>query len=186
MAVSLKDFLTENGIINICGPIDAQMAQEIIFQLQYLDYKYPNQEITVYINSPGGSVDAGLAIYDTINNIKADVRTIAVGQAASMGALLLSSGTYGKRCALPNSTILIHQPLQTSSGTLQATDVILSAKYLERLRDRLNNILSLNTGKTPEQIASDTERDNQMTAEEARDYGLIDEVITTTPKAARR
>ena len=144
-------------------------------QLLDLESEDPDADISLYINSPGGSVTAGLAIYDTMNFIKCDVSTICVGMAASMGAFLLSSGAKGKRLALPNSEIMIHQPSGGSQG--QATDIKIQAEHILKIKDRLNRILADNTGKSIDIIAADTERDNFMTAEEALEYGLIDKVI---------
>ena len=144
-------------------------------QLIYLEGKDPTKDISLYINSPGGSVSSGMALYDTMNYIKCDVSTICIGMAASMGAFLLSAGTKGKRYALPHSEVMIHQPSGGSRG--QATDIKIQADLILRTRDTLNRILAENTGKTVEEIARDTERDNYMTAEEAKAYGLIDEIF---------
>lgn len=171
--------LLNDRIIMLCDEVNDQTASLVIAQLLYLEGQDPEKDIDLYINSPGGSVSAGLAIYDTIKYIKCDVSTICVGMAASMGALLLSSGTKGKRFALPHSEIMIHQPLIAGGGISgQCTDIKIRSDHMLRTRDRLNKILSDNTGKTIEQIALDTERDNFMTAEEALEYGLIDKVIT--------
>ena len=148
----------------------------MIAQMLYLESQDPEKDISFYINSPGGSVSAGLAIYDTMNFIKCDVSTICMGMAASMGAFLLSSGAKGKRLALPNSEIMIHQPLGGTQG--QATDIKIHADHILRTRDRLNRILALNTGRELSEIERDTERDNFMTADAAAEYGLIDRVIT--------
>lgn len=170
--------LLEDRIIFLAGEIDDAVANTVVAQLIYLEAKDPGKDISLYINSPGGSVSAGLAIYDTMNYIKCDVSTICVGMAASMGAFLLSSGAKGKRIALPNSEILIHQPLIGGNGlTGQATDIELAAKNLVRTKERLNEILAKNTGKSYEQIVQDTDRDNSMTAQEALAYGLVDKVI---------
>lgn len=171
--------LLNDRIIMLCDEVNDQTASLVIAQLLYLEGQDPEKDIDLYINSPGGSVSAGLAIYDTIKYIKCDVSTICVGMAASMGALLLSSGTKGKRFALPHSEIMIHQPLIAGGGISgQCTDIKIRSDHMLRTRDRLNKILSDNTGKSIEQIALDTERDNFMTAEEALEYGLIDKVIT--------
>lgn len=170
----------KRNTVNIFGEIDNEMAEKIIAQLQFMEDKGAD-EITVQINSPGGSVTAGLAIYDTMNYIKARIITVGVGQAASMGAFLLSSGSKGYRRATENCEILIHQPLGGASG--QATDILIAADHIRRTRDRLNRILSENTGKTIEKIYQDTERDNCMTADEALKYGLIDAVIPSKNKA---
>ncbi|MGN0795641.1 MAG: ATP-dependent Clp endopeptidase proteolytic subunit ClpP [Christensenellales bacterium] len=166
--------LLDDRIIFLSGEIDDAMANTIVAELIYLEGKDPTKDISIYINSPGGSVTAGMAIYDTMNYIKCDVSTICIGLAASMGAFLLSSGTKGKRYALPNCEVMIHQPLGGASG--QASDIAIHAEQILRTRDRLNKILSENTGKPLEQIAKDTDRDNFMTAEEARDYGLVDKI----------
>ena len=151
----------------------------MVAQLLYLESEDPDADISLYINSPGGSVTAGLAIYDTMNFIKCDVSTICVGMAASMGAFLLSSGAKGKRLALPNSEIMIHQPSGGSQG--QATDIKIQAEHILKIKDRLNSILAGNTGRPIDVIAADTERDNFMSADEALAYGLIDKVIAKRP-----
>ncbi len=168
--------LLNDRIIMLNGQVDDASASVIIAQLLYLEGQDPDKDISFYINSPGGSVSAGLAIYDTMQYIKCDVSTICMGLAASMGAFLLSSGAKGKRYALPNSEIMIHQPLGGTQG--QATDIIIHANHIKRTRANLNKILSQNTGKPIEVIEQDTERDNFMSADEAADYGLIDKVIT--------
>ena len=162
-------------IIFISGEITTEMADVIVAQLLFLEADNVDKDITVYINSPGGSVTAGMAIYDTMNYIKCDVSTICIGMAASMGAFLLSSGAKGKRFALPNSEIMIHQPLGGARG--QASDIKIQADLILRTRDTLNRILAENTGKTVEEIARDTDRDNFMTASEALAYGLVDKVL---------
>ena len=170
--------LLNDRIIMLCEEVNDTTASLVVAQLLYLEAQDPDKDISLYINSPGGSVTAGLAIYDTMNYIKCDVSTICVGMAASMGAFLLSSGAKGKRIALPNSEILIHQPLIGGNGlTGQATDIELAAKNLVRTKERLNEILAKNTGKSYEQIVQDTDRDNSMTAQEALAYGLVDKVI---------
>ena len=172
--------LLNDRIIMLCDEVNDTTASLVIAQLLYLEGQDPEKDIDLYINSPGGSVSAGLAIYDTIKYIKCDVSTICVGMAASMGALLLSSGTMGKRFALPHSEIMIHQPLIAGGGISgQCTDIKIRSDHMLRTRDRLNKILSDNTGKSIEQIALDTERDNFMTADEALEYGLIDKVIVS-------
>ncbi len=168
--------LLNDRIIMLNGQVDDASASVIIAQLLFLEGQDPDKDISFYINSPGGSVSAGLAIYDTMQYIKCDVSTICMGLAASMGAFLLSSGAKGKRFALPNSEIMIHQPLGGAQG--QASDIIIHADHIKRTRSNLNRILSENTGKPIEDIERDTERDNFMTAAEAADYGLIDKVIT--------
>lgn len=170
--------LLNDRIVMLCDEVNDTTASLVVAQLLYLEAQDPDKDISLYINSPGGSVTAGLAIYDTMNYIKCDVSTICVGMAASMGAFLLSSGAKGKRIALPNSEILIHQPLIGGNGlTGQATDIELAAKNLVRTKERLNEILAKNTGKSYEQIVQDTDRDNSMTAQEALAYGLVDKVI---------
>ena len=155
-------------------------ASLVVAQLLYLEGQDPEKDIDLYINSPGGSVSSGMAIYDTIKYIKCDVSTICIGMAASMGALLLSSGTKGKRFALPHSEIMIHQPLIAGGGISgQCTDIKIRADHMLRTRNELNEILAENTGKSVEQIAIDTERDNFMSAQEAMEYGLIDKVIVS-------
>lgn len=176
-----SNYLLEQGIVLMVGEIDSSMAQLIVAELQYLDAKYPGRPIQLWINSPGGEVTSGMAIYDTLNYIKNEVHTIAIGMAASMAAFLLSSGTRGKRCALPNAEVMIHQPLGGAQG--QATEILIAAKHIEQIRSRLNYIMARNTGRTEEELARDTERDNTMTAEQALAYGLIDHIIETTPKA---
>ena len=168
--------LLNDRIIMLNGQVDDASASVIIAQLLFLEGQDPDKDISFYIKSPGGSVSAGLAIYDTMQYIKCDVSTICMGMAASMGAFLLSSGAKGKRYALPNSEIMIHQPLGGAQG--QASDIIIHADHIKRTRSNLNRILSENTGKPIEEIERDTERDNFMTADEAANYGLIDKVIT--------
>lgn len=168
--------LLNDRIIMLCDEVNDTTASIVIAQMLYLEGQDPDKDINFYINSPGGSVSAGMAIYDTMQYIKCDVSTICMGMAASMGAFLLSSGAKGKRYALPNSEIMIHQPLGGTQG--QATEILIHAKHIERTRENLNKILAENTGKSLEEIAKDTERDNFMTAAEACEYGLIDKVIT--------
>ena len=168
--------LLNDRIIMLNGQVDDASASVIIAQLLFLEGQDPDKDISFYINSPGGSVSAGLAIYDTMQYIKCDVSTICMGMAASMGAFLLSAGAKGKRYALPNSEIMIHQPLGGAQG--QASDIIIHADHIKRTRSNLNRILSENTGKPIEDIERDTERDNFMTAAEAAEYGLIDKVIS--------
>ncbi len=167
--------LLNDRIIMLNDQVDNASASLIIAQMLYLEGQDPDKDINFYINSPGGSVSAGMAIYDTMQYIKCDVSTICIGMAASMGAFLLSSGTKGKRYALPNSEIMIHQPLGAAEG--QATDILIHARHIEKTRENLNTILAQNTGKPIEQIRIDTERDNFMSAAEACEYGLIDKVI---------
>ena len=168
--------LLNDRIIMLNDEVNNTTASIVIAQMLYLEGQDPDKDINFYINSPGGSVSAGMAIYDTMQYIKCDVSTICMGMAASMGAFLLSSGAKGKRLALPNSEIMIHQPLGGTQG--QATEILIHAKHIERTRANLNKILAENTGKSLEEIARDTERDNFMTAAEAQEYGLIDKVIT--------
>ncbi len=168
--------LLNDRIIMLNDEVNNTTASIVIAQMLYLEGQDPDKDINFYINSPGGSVTAGMAIYDTMQYIKCDVSTICMGMAASMGAFLLSSGAKGKRLALPNSEIMIHQPLGGTQG--QATEILIHAKHIERTRANLNKILAENTGKSLEEIARDTERDNFMTAAEAQEYGLIDKVIT--------
>ncbi len=168
--------LLNDRIIMLNDQVDNASASVIIAQLLYLEGQDPDKDISFYINSPGGSVSAGLAIYDTMQYIKCDVSTICMGMAASMGAFLLSAGAKGKRYALPNSEIMIHQPLGQAQG--QATDILIHASHIEKTRANLNKILAENTGKPLEVIEKDTERDNFMSAYEAMEYGLIDKVIT--------
>ena len=167
--------LLEDRIIVLSDEVNSTTASLVVAQLLFLENQDPTKDISLYINSPGGSVTDGYAIYDTMNYIKCDVSTICTGMAASMGAFLLSSGTKGKRFALPNSEIMIHQPSGGAQG--QATDIEINAKHILRTRAKLNEILAKNTGKPIEQIAFDTERDNWMTADEAKTYGLVDQVI---------
>ena len=169
--------LLEDRIIFLTGEIDDNTANIVIAQLIYLEGKNPDKDIFLYINSPGGSVSAGMAIYDTMNYIKCEVTTICVGLAASMGAFLLSSGAKGKRFALPNSEIMIHQPLGGAQG--QASDIEIQARHIQKIKAKLNKILSENTGKSLDIIEKDTDRDNYMTPEEAKEYGLIDQIFVT-------
>ncbi len=169
--------LLEDRIVFLTGEVNDASANIIIAQLIYLEGKNPDKDIFLYINSPGGSVSAGMAIYDTIKYIKCDVSTICIGLAASMGAFLLSSGTKGKRFALPNSEIMIHQPLGGAQG--QASDIEIQARHIQKIKAKLNKILSENTGKSLEVIEKDTDRDNYMSAEEAKEYGLIDNIFYT-------
>jgi ATP-dependent Clp protease protease subunit len=167
--------LLEDRIIFLSGEIDDAVANTVVAQLIYLEAKDPSKDISLYINSPGGSVSAGLAIYDTMNYVKCDVSTICIGMAASMGAFLLSSGAKGKRYALPNSEIMIHQPLGGAQG--QASDIKIAAEHILRTKLKLNTILSQNSGKPLEQVEKDTDRDNYLSANEALEYGLIDKVF---------
>lgn len=170
--------LLKDRIIMLSGEVNDEMSNSIIAQLLFLDAQDPEKDIYLYINSPGGSVSAGLAIFDTMNFVKADVQTIVLGMAASMGSFLLTAGEKGKRFALPNAEIMIHQPLGGAQG--QATEIDIAAKHILKTRKRLNTILAERTGQDIETINHDTERDNYMTAEEAKEYGLIDEVLTSS------
>lgn len=174
-AFDIYSRLLKERIIFLVGPVTDQSANLIVAQLLFLESENPEKDISLYINSPGGSVSAGMAIYDTMQFIRPQVSTLCTGLAASMGAFLLAAGAKGKRFSLPNSRIMIHQPSGGAQG--QATDIEIHAREILYLRERLNGILSENTGKPIEQIARDTERDNFMSADEAKSYGLIDEVL---------
>ena len=178
-AYDIYSRLLNDRIVFLSDEVNDLTASLVVAQLLFLEAQDPDKDISLYINSPGGSVSAGFAIYDTMNFIKCDVSTICIGMAASMGAFLLSSGTKGKRIALPNSEIMIHQPLGGMQG--QASDIKIHADHIIRTREKLNSILSFNTGKSLETIEADTERDNFMTASEAKEYGLIDKVIDKRP-----
>lgn len=167
--------LLEERIIFITGEINDAVANTVVAELLYLEAKDSTKDIDIYINSPGGSVTSGLAIYDTMNFIKCDVSTICIGMAASMAAFLLSSGTKGKRYALPSSEIMIHQPLGGAQG--QASDIKIQAEHILALKKKLNSVLAANTGKPVDQIENDTDRDNYLTAEDALNYGLIDKIF---------
>lgn len=169
--------LLKDGIVFIGEPITDQLANLVISQLLFLEAEDPERDTNIYINSPGGSVTAGMAIYDTMNLVKQDICTICVGQAASMGAFLLAGGKKGKRYALPNSRILIHQPMGGASG--QASDIEIHAKEILRMKDQLNQMLADNTGQPLKRIQKDTDRDYIMSASEALEYGLIDKIITS-------
>ena len=173
-AYDIYSRLLKDRIVILTGEIDDNLANSIIAQLLYLD-SINNNDISLYINSPGGSVTAGMAIYDTMNFIKSDVSTICLGMAASMGAFLLSSGSKGKRYCLPNSEVMIHQPLGGASG--QATEIKIAAEHILKTRDKLNKILSKNTNKDIKIIEKDTERDNYLDAESAVNYGLVDQIL---------
>ena len=174
-AYDIYSRLLKDRIIFLGGPIDDAVANTVVAQLLFLESEDPDKDIHLYINSPGGVVTAGLAIYDTMQYIKCDVSTICIGMAASMGAFLLSSGAKGKRIALPNAEIMIHQPSAGTQG--KVTDMEIDVEHFLKIKQRLNKIMAENTGKTPEQIKTDSERDNWMIAEEAREYGLVDKVI---------
>ena len=175
-AYDIYSRLLKDRIIMLSGEINDYTANIVVAQLLFLAAEDPNKDINLYINSPGGSVTAGFAIFDTMNYIKCDVSTICVGMAASMGAFLLSAGTKGKRYALPNSEVMIHQPLGGAQG--QATEIAIAEKHILKTSDKLNHILSERSGQPLEKIEQDTERDNFMSAEEAVAYGLIDQVVT--------
>ena len=178
-AYDIYSRLLKERVIFLVGGIDDHVANVIVAQMLFLEAENPEKDISLYINSPGGVVTAGMSIYDTMQFIKPDVSTICIGQAASMGALLLASGTAGKRYALPNSRVMIHQPSGGSQG--QASDIEIQAREILALRQRLNEILSRHTGQPLETIARDTERDNYKSAETAKEYGLVDEVLARRP-----
>ena len=178
-AYDIYSRLLKERVIFLVGAVDDHVANVIVAQMLFLEAENPEKDISFYINSPGGVVTAGMAIYDTMQFIKPDVSTICIGQAASMGALLLAAGTPGKRYALPNSRVMIHQPSGGSQG--QATDIEIQAREILALRQRLNEILSRHTGQDLDAIARDTERDNFKSAEAAKEYGLVDEVIERRP-----
>jgi len=174
-AYDIYSRLLKDRIIFLGTAINDQVANSVVAQLLFLAAEDPDKDINIYINSPGGSITAGMAIYDTMQFIKPDVSTICIGMAASMGAFLLCAGAKGKRYALPNSEVMIHQPLGGAQG--QATDIEISAKRILRMRDHLNSIMAERTGQPLEKVERDTDRDNFMSAQEAKDYGLIDSVI---------
>ncbi|MDE1952785.1 MAG: ATP-dependent Clp endopeptidase proteolytic subunit ClpP [Betaproteobacteria bacterium] len=174
-AYDIYSRLLRERVIFLVGPVNDQTANLVVAQLLFLESENPDKDISLYINSPGGSVSAGLAIYDTMQFIKPDVSTLCTGIAASMGAFLMAAGAKGKRYSLPNSRVMIHQPLGGAQG--QATDIEIQAREILYLRERLNAILAERTGQTLEKIAQDTDRDFFMSAEQAKDYGLLDEVI---------
>ncbi len=179
-AYDIYSRLLKDRIIFLGAPIDDIFANLIIAQLLFLEAEDPEKDINLYVNSPGGSVTAGLGIYDTMQYVKPPINTICLGQAASMGAFLLTAGTKGKRFALPNARVMIHQPMGGFSG--QATEIDIHAREILKIRERLNEIMAKHTGQPLEKIAQDTERDYFLSAEEAKRYGLIDEVITRPPK----
>lgn len=168
--------LLKDRVIFCCGEIEDHMANLIIAQLLFLESENPDKDISIYINSPGGVVTAGLAIYDTMQFIKPDVSTFCIGQAASMGAVLLAGGAHGKRYCLPNSRVMIHQPLGGFQG--QSTDIQIHAREIETIREKLNGILAHHSGRDTKEIRRDTERDNFMSAKDALDYGLVDKIVT--------
>ena len=176
--------LLKERIIFLADEVNDQTASLVVAQLLFLESEDPNKDIHLYINSPGGSVTAGMAIYDTMNYIKCDVSTICIGMAASMGAFLLSSGAKGKRLALPNAEVMIHQPSGGAKG--QATEIQIVAENILKTKKKLNEILAANTGQSVEKIAEDTERDNFMSAEEAKAYGLIDEIVESRNAAKEK
>ena len=175
-AYDIYSRLLKDRIIMLGSGIDDNVSNSIVAQLLFLEAENPEKDISIYINSPGGSITAGMAIYDTMQFIKPDVQTICIGMAASMGAFLLTAGTKGKRYALPNAEVMIHQPLGGAQG--QATEIEIAAKRILFLRDKLNTIMADRTGQPLEVISKDTDRDNFMTAEQAKEYGLIDHIIT--------
>lgn len=167
--------LLEDRIVFVSGEINDDMANTVVAQLIYLEAKDPNKDISLYINSPGGSVTAGMAIYDTMNFIKCDVSTICIGMAASMASFLLSSGAKGKRLILPNSEVMIHQPLGGAQG--QATDIVITANHITKIKNNMIKLLSENTGQSTQKVEKDIDRDNYMSAKEAVEYGIVDKVI---------
>ena len=175
--------LLKDNVIFAVGPIEDHMANLIIAQMLFLESENPNKDINLYINSPGGSITSGLSIYDTMQFIKPDVSTICVGQAASMGAILLAGGAQSKRFSLPNSRMMIHQPISGFQG--QASDIDIHAKEVLKMKSLVNSILSKHTGKTEKQIAKDTDRDNFMDAKSALDYGLIDQILEERSEALK-
>ena len=178
-AYDIYSRLLKERVVFLVGEVNDHMANLVIAQLLFLESENPEKDISLYINSPGGSVSAGMAIYDTMNFIKPDVSTLCMGMAASMGAFLLSSGTKGKRFSLPNSKVMIHQPLGGARG--QATEIEIAAREIIKTREQLNKILAENTGQPLSRIENDTERDYYLSAEEAKDYGLVDQVIAKRP-----
>ncbi len=179
-AYDIYSRLLKERVIFLVGPVDDYVANVVVAQLLFLEAENPEKDISLYINSPGGGVTAGMAIYDTMRFIKPDVSTICVGQACSMGSFLLAAGAKGKRYILPNSRVMIHQPSGGAQG--QATDIAIQAKEILYLRERLNAELAQNTGQTIEKIAQDVERDYFMSAEEAKSYGVVDSVLTSRPE----
>ncbi len=179
-AYDIYSRLLKERVIFLVGPVDDHVANVIVAQMLFLEAENPEKDISLYINSPGGIVTAGMAIYDTMQYIKPDVSTICIGQAASMGALLLSAGAPGKRYALPNTRVMIHQPLGGFQG--QATDIEIHAREILALKQRLNEIMAKHTGQSMETVARDTERDNFKSSEAAREYGIIDQVLERRPE----
>ena len=178
-AYDIYSRLLKERVVFLVGEVNDHMANLVIAQLLFLESENPEKEVSLYINSPGGSVSAGMAIYDTMNFIKPDVSTLCMGMAASMGAFLLSSGAKGKRFSLPNSKVMIHQPLSGARG--QATEIEIAAREIIKTREQLNKILAENTGQPLDRIENDTERDYYLSATEAKDYGLVDQVIAKRP-----
>jgi ATP-dependent Clp protease protease subunit len=176
--------LLKDSIIFIGTPVDDTVANLVIAQMLFLEAEDPDKDIQLYINSPGGSITAGLAIYDTMQFIRPNVQTICIGQAASMGAVLLAAGTKGKRFSLPNARIVIHQPLMSGLGG-QATDIDIAAREILRMQDKIRQIISTNTGQAYERVSRDTDRDFYLSPEQAKDYGLVDEVLAGTPMASK-
>ncbi len=183
-AYDIYSRLLKERVIFVVGPVEDYMANVVVAQLLFLESENPDKDIHLYINSPGGSVTAGLAIYDTMQFIKADVSTMCIGQAASMGAILLAGGTKGKRYCLPHSRMMIHQPLGGFQG--QATDIDIHAREILLVRERLNSILSLHTEQPMEKIQHDTDRDNFLGAEQSKDYGLIDQILVSRKEIAKQ
>ncbi|STZ75757.1 ATP-dependent Clp endopeptidase proteolytic subunit ClpP [Bergeriella denitrificans] len=177
-AFDIYSRLLKERIIFLTGPVNDQSANLVVAQLLFLESENPDKDIFLYINSPGGSVSAGMSIYDTMNFIKPDVSTLCMGMAASMGAFLLSAGAKGKRFALPNSRVMIHQPLISGGLSGQASDIEIHAKELLKTKAKLNRLIAEHTGQDLEKVERDTDRDNYMTAEEAQEYGLIDQVLS--------
>ncbi len=178
-AFDIYSRLLKERIIFLVGPVNDQTANLVVAQMLFLESENPDKDIYFYINSPGGSVTAGMSIFDTMNFIKPDVSTLCLGQAASMGAFLLSAGTPGKRFALPNSRVMIHQPLISGGLGGQASDIEIHAKELLKIKDKLNQLLAKHTGQPLEKVERDTDRDNYMSAQEAQEYGLIDQVLAS-------
>ena len=174
-AYDIYSRLLKDRIIFLGGPIDDGVANTVVAQMLFLEMEDPDKDIMLYINSPGGSISAGMAIYDTMKYLKCEVSTLCIGMAASMAAFLLAAGAKGKRKALPNSEVMIHQPLGGTEG--QATEILIHAEHIRRIRQKMNEELAKNTGNDVEKVAADTERDNYMTAQQALDYGIIDEII---------
>ncbi len=174
-AYDIYSRLLKERVVFLVGPVDENTANLVVAQMLFLESENPDKDVNFYINSPGGSIAAGMAIYDTMQFIKPDVSTLCVGMAASMGAFLLAAGAKGKRFALPNSTIMIHQPLGGFQG--QASDIEIHAKYILALRERLNRLMAKHTGKSVDEVAHDTDRDNFLTADEALAYGMVDKVL---------